>query len=46
MSTYEAVATVRVMVEADDQEEAHDRILWILKLTVYEVVRIHSLEMI
>lgn len=42
MSTYEAVATVRVMVEADDQEEAHDRILRILEHTVYDV---ESLEM-
>ena len=42
MSTYEGVATVRVMVEADYQEEAHDRILQILNHTVYNV---DSLEM-
>lgn len=42
MSTYEAVATVRVMVEGDDQEEAAERIFQILQHTVYDVI---SLEM-
>jgi len=37
MYTYEGLATVRIMIEAESQEDAHERMMHILGNTVYEV---------
>ena len=37
MYTYEGLATVRIMIEAQSQEDAHERMMHILRNTVYDV---------
>jgi len=37
MYTYEGLATVRIMIEAESQDDAYERMMHILGNTVYEV---------
>jgi hypothetical protein len=37
MYQYEAIASVRIIVEAESQEDAHERMMHILTNTVYDV---------
>jgi len=37
MYTYEGLATVRIMIEAESQEDAHERMMHILENTVYAI---------
>jgi len=37
MYTYEGLATVRIMIEAESKNDAHERMMHILSNTVYDV---------